>query len=61
MHQRRSRGLVCVDITGHILWQHNHPKAERSIDNGYALNVTGSEIGSTITVTFASARSDPGS
>ncbi|MGO4569647.1 hypothetical protein AB4Z52_32535 [Rhizobium sp. 2YAF20] len=39
-----SGGLVCVDIAGHIHWQHNHPEAERYIDDCYALNVTGLDI-----------------
>ncbi|NTJ36354.1 hypothetical protein G6K86_32670 [Agrobacterium rhizogenes] len=38
-----SGGLVCVDIGGRVLWQHNHREAERFIDGCYALNVIGSK------------------
>lgn len=38
-----SGGIVCLDVAGRVLWQHNRPDAERLIDDCYALNVTGSK------------------
>ena len=36
-------GLICLSVTGELLWEHNSPKSSELIDDCYALNVTGTQ------------------